>query len=353
MIKRGLLIAARNLGDAVITSGFVSRLASVPNVAWTVWCRPDVAFLFEGQPGVEAVQCNRFPMGTNKNFTVRESARLLKTLARFRAKKFDVSLDLVGDFREVGLARLVGSRRHYSPIWPDDHSFRQLIRPSPSSWIPVPYRISPSTKSIYEVCDLIVSKVVRDFGIEPISKAAIAAKSSMAGRRLRVGLHPFASQEWRLWQPDDWRALASSLMRLNYEVIALGAPHERERLREIFREVLPERALSSAPLREFFDQVLDLDVLVGLDSLSVHVAHRVGRPSVMLIGTNDPAVWVPPSCTPVTSVARCGNQPCFNRPSCLKTEFEFDCMKQILVGPVLDAIHKCLSATDASRNEAC
>jgi heptosyltransferase-3 len=105
-------------------------------------------------------------------------------------------------------------------------------------------------------------------------------------------------------------------------------------------------------LQEFFCQVADLDVLIGLDSLSVHVAHRLGRPSVMLIGTNDPAVWVPPSCIPVTSIARCGNQPCFNRPICQGTQFEFDCMKRISSNSVLDAILRCVASRRAYRNEA-
>lgn len=339
-MRRGLLIVAHNLGDAVITSGYLSKLTEIPNLRWTVWCRHEVSFLFQDVPGIDEVLTNRFPVGTNKKLTWRESLRLMAAIGPLRRRNFDVSLDFIGDFRDVILGRLVNAKRHYSPVWPDGHPFRKIIRAAPTSWIPNPCAI-PDATTIYEAYREIAAKVAGDlFGDSVQRPDATAAAIGVPRRKLeRVGLHPFASQECKLWPASNWRSLAASLTAEGVDVIAFGAPEERDSLRKIFAGVLAEDALVCVPLREFFNRVEKLDALIGLDSFSIHVAKKFDRHSVMLNGANDPALWAPSLCTVVTSNARCGSQPCFNRPSCQNTEFEYDCMRKITADAVLKAVY--------------
>lgn len=334
-IRRALLLVAHNLGDAVITAGFLEHLHSAtPHLDWTVLCRPEAAFLFEGAPGIERVLPNRFPVGTNKQFNITAALKLLRTLGGLRKEGLVCSLDFIGDFRDVGIARLAGSRKHYSPVWPDGHPFRRIIRPAPRRWIHTPLPISSECKNLYKAMEGMIEQIAADIGVHALPPATPRFNHAAKISHCRIGLHPFATQACKLWPAAHWQSLAKGLLRDGYELQAFAAPSERAELVELFGELIADSQLLTQPLPDFFSAVRDLDLLIGLDSFSVHVAHSAGIRSIMLNGANDPGMWVPPSCTSLQEPAQCGNQPCLNRPSCSGTN-EFDCMKRIQPGNVL------------------
>ena len=347
---RVLAVVAHNLGDAVITSSFLKRMIeAVPHAKWDVWCRPDVAFLFQRLSDRVEVTVNRFPVGTNKQLTVRAFLALIASIFRFRRRSFSLSFDLLGDFRDVALGRLAGGQVHISPVWETDHPLAQITRPSPSRWIHHPVAISSTTPSIYAAYETICAEITGKLGGR--LRSLEVAATSQRGTKPCVGFHPFASQECKLWPSEYWRALAGGLQERGWEVQAFSAPSERGRLAEVFGGSLPDGALISESLPRFVERVAELNLLIGLDSFSVHVAHMVGVRSIMLNGANDPRVWAPASCEVITEPVGCGNQPCLNKPSCVGTAYQYSCMVAISPARVISTVEatmRVLRASEAS-----
>src|SRR3982074_3030463 len=122
------LIAGRNLGDIVISSGILKDLAAERYAErYIVWTRPQAAWMFE-EIGNCKVISSPFPVGTMQRFRGREMMSLLRAAARIRALRPSVSIDLVGDVRERMLARLIGSTRHLHIGWERSHPYGRLIR---------------------------------------------------------------------------------------------------------------------------------------------------------------------------------------------------------------------------------
>jgi heptosyltransferase-3 len=80
--------------------------------------------------------------------------------------------------------------------------------------------------------------------------------------------------------------------------------------------------------------------MIGLDSFSVHMAHRQGIRSVMLNAGNPPALWAIPAAggTTLASSGGCPHYPCFNVPKCVGTSYQYACVRSLSVDQVLDSI---------------
>jgi heptosyltransferase-3 len=148
---------------------------------------------------------------------------------------------------------------------------------------------------------------------------------------LRIGIHPFASLRCKLWPQQHWLMLLKSLRQRHpdSELVLFGAPSDRAALLELRAraDVPAELFTSSLPLLK--ERLRDLDLLVGLDSFSVHLAHSLGVPSIALIGPNDPMLFTPPTTTAVTQPGNCPHQPCNGKPRCIGSTFEYVCMSAI------------------------
>ena len=82
------------------------------------------------------------------------------------------------------------------------------------------------------------------------------------------------------------------------------------------------------------------DILVGMDSFSAHAAQAVGLPVVVLRRPYNPTVMTPPCGASLSSGHLCAAFPCFNKPSCLGTEFEYICVRGIDAGDVMNAVNR-------------
>ena len=329
------LICARNLGDAAIQSGFLRRLADRGYARqYLVWTRPQVAFLFEQIPGCEVIG-SQFPVGTNKQFGVSAAMQLLAAAAAIRRRSPSVTLDLLGDFRERLLARLIGAPRHLHIGWAPGHLFNNLIRNPFGPGQPV-VTVPAGQPNIYAAYGLLLDTLAPPVGETAGQVPASAAKDQSIRH---VGLHPFASQECKLWPQEKWRELTAGLLAGGLEVSMFGAPAERARVLEILGDLAPRVHVVCEPLQNFVRYIAGLDVLVGLDSFSVHVAGSQGVRTVMINAGNDPRLWSPPP--PAVTLADSGgclHYPCFNVPRCEGTAAEYVCVRSITVSQVTKAI---------------
>lgn len=319
------LIASRNLGDIVMWSGLMRQLTAASYAErYIIWTRPMMACMFEDLPRCEVI-CSSFPVGTGMRFGLPELMGLLEAARQIRARGPQVVLDFVGDFRERFLARLVGGR-HLQIGWGPRHGHRRLIR-NPLGYGRPLVTVPASVPNVYAGYQLM---------LEALGAAQPVAAPAQRPVQ-RIGLHPFASLPSKMWPAQRWRELARALLRRNFELCAFGAAQEAEELAVIFRG-LPVALLASADIRQYRREIQQLDLLIGLDSQSVHMAHLHGVPSITINAGNPPELFAVPSGQMLADSGGCPHYPCFNLAPCRAPRGEHACMKAIAPQRVLAAV---------------
>jgi heptosyltransferase-3 len=350
------LIVARNLGDAVIQSGFLLALASRGYAKrYIAWVRPQVAFLFRDIPDCEVV-CSQFPVGTAKRFAGTEIIRFVRAAWRIHRLHPDVSIDLIGDMRERMFARLIGAARHLHLGWADGHPFNRLIRNHLGRGRPL-LTVPVETSNVYAAHRLMLDALAP---ARCASVGPVASPGPECGRtHLRVGVHPLASQACKLWPVENWRTLIGALLSSGAAVCVFGAPSERAVLLDIMSGLADRVTMITEDIELFAQHLAQIDVLVGLDSFSVHLGWRLGVRSVMINAGNPPDLWNAPSLSRVLGGAGgCPHYPCYNVPRCVGSSREYACVKSTTPEAVLDAIRSLAgevfkTTEETSRSVAC
>lgn len=336
--KIACLIVGRNLGDAVIQSKYLGQLIERGYAErYVVWTRHQVGFLFSHLNNCEVIT-SPFPVGTNKQFDLKGLGQFLKAVYCLRKIKPTVSLDMIGDFRERFFAKLIGFQPHHYIGWEKGHPFARIIRnpfgaSKPICIVPI------SVSNIYAAYQLFidsVNPVIRfDSNILPSLKRGASSVK-------RIGLHPFASQECKLWPESNWRELAHWLLDKGIAVTVYGAPSERDALLRIFSELKKQPEYFTKSIPELDLDIKRLDLMIGLDSFSVHMAERNGVRSIMLNACNHPTLWVPPLCQSISKSGGCLMHPCMNIPRCISEERKYVCIRSLDPKVVADETEKVL-----------
>ncbi|WP_082491724.1 glycosyltransferase family 9 protein [Duganella sp. Leaf126] len=332
------LIVSRNLGDAVIQSAFLEKLAlSGYAEHYVAWVRPQVAFLFENIENCRVV-CSQFPVGTTKNFGWKNAYQFMKAVRKLRRLGLTTSMDLIGDFRERFFARLIGAQKHEYIGWQDGHPFKQIIRNPFGSGVPSVV-IPSSCPGVYESYGMFLAALTKGN-----QTSILSSVRGISGEKLKIGLHPFASKRCRMWPEENWRDLALQLVDNGHDVTLFGAGSERPTLERIFSPILPRVRIYTKSLSDFTNEVANLDIFVGLDSFGVHMAQRQGVKNVLINAGSDPTMWPPPNSILLAKSGGCEYYPCNNMTKCDGTDSEFICIRSIEPQRVLCALSKNVSS---------
>lgn len=322
------LISCRNLGDALIQSSVIKKLID-ENLFdhLIVWTRPELSFLFEDINKC-TIYCSDFPVNIRWFFKIKKIVQFFITLKRIREWKISFTIDLIGDFRERFIVSLLSPPKKIYIGWDSNSIFFKTIKNPFGTGNPffvVPYNI----KNIYLSYNIFVNKLLgKEINLFPVFKQ----KRNI----INVGLHPFASEECRIWPFDNWRMLASELNKRNCKLIIYGSPDDRKKIELNFSNFNFPISYFTANLEDFRRSVSNLDLLIGLDSFSVHLAESVQVPTIMISGANHPDLWAPPSSKVISSSGGCKQYPCMNRPSCQYSSKKYICIKSISVNSVLE-----------------
>ncbi len=303
---------------------------------YIVWTRPQVAFLFEQIPDCEVI-CSQFPVGTNKQFGSLAIVRFLRSAWQIRRRRPSVTIDLIGDVRDRFFGRLAGGARHLHIGWTKAHPFSRLIRNPLGTGKPI-VTIPASIPNVYDAHRAMLGALMPESKCINVHSAKRRPDASPR-RSFRVGMHPFASQMCKRWPQENWRNLVSELLRdMNVEIVGFGAPSERGELEALFSGFGPRVTLATDSISNFAHRTAQLDVMIGLDSFSVHMAASCGVRSITINAGNPPDLWAPPGGVTLASSGGCAVYPCFNVPRCEGTERQYRCVKSITVRQVLDAV---------------
>lgn len=319
--KKILVVSQPAYGDSVILRSILNKISAD---YWEIDVLTKETFrdIFLNVKSVSHVLCCDFPIWYNKNFCVVKAIHSWRKLCQ---TNYDVVLDYIGDFRHRYIGFFCGGKKFVTVERENGHPFNNLIRQGLGFLSGERIIIPNSLVNIYDQIKFVLEQVGLTFTSENKRKCR---KYTM------IGIHPSASQKCKIWEYDKWKTLIRELLNCGTKICIFGAPQEREILEKHFGDLFSENVeIFTGTLMQFMGKLRIVDVLIGLDSFSVHAAYAVGVPNIMICGANDYRMWQ----TPLTKVVVpkkdcCQYWPCYNKPNC---GGRYDCIKDISVEDVL------------------
>ena len=345
--RKVLLIQARNLGDAVISTGLVETVArNLPGSRIDVVTRPEIAQIFTANPLVQQVFTGRFPMGSLHDFGLKEAMRLSGMAWRLRREKYTDVVNIEGDFREEAFGALVTRGRNWTPAWSPGHPCSKVIRQSVIPLANAPVPIPLTSPNVHDATAILGEAVTGAEGRKPALYTRSKTRVTWAAESRAIGIHPMASQPWRRWEFEKWTAVAGLLIERGFDVSIFGSPAEAEELKKHFGHLdAAKLSIVTGSLPDYFAAVAKMRVLLCPDSFASHVAYALGVPTILLNGANDAEAWAPPGTTVLAKGPELTCYPCYNRPTCTGGADEYACVRRITEDEVLASIREVLRSS--------
>lgn len=348
--RRVLIVQARNLGDAVISTALVETIAlGLPTSRIDVLTRPEITQIFANNPHVDNVFTGRFPMGSLHDFGWKEALVLPGLVHRLRRRGYTDVVNLEGDFREDFLGSLITRKNNWSPAWSAGHPCSKVIR---QSVIPIanrPIAIPRNIPNVHDAAAIVATSMAGTTAQKPALYTPSKEKIAWNPLGRNVGIHPMASQPWRRWELEKWNVVARALIERQINVHVFGSPSEADELHKHFGHLDPSRiSVVTGSLPAYFAAVSRMCVLLCPDSFASHVAYALGVPIILLNGANDAAAWSPPGTTVLAAGPELKCYPCYNRPTCFGGPDEFACVRRIETQLVLETVWNLLKDTSGN-----
>ncbi len=296
-MKKILIISARSYGDAVIISYFVKLLSKEYDI--TVFTKAEFKDIYADVK--TDIVYSKFPMGTNSTINI---IHLLLQIFKLRKNDYDYAIDLIGDFRERLILSVIRPRHLLSIERESGHPFNCLIRKG-LNFLVEPIFISKNMLNIYDQFNYVIKRFVNGKKCEN----KIISKSKI------IGIHPFASQECRMWTWEKWNSLVEELIKSDYEVVVFGSPNQKSIIEKNIKMRDGLQVFCSS-LKDFFYMLKKCKFIICLDSFAYHAAYCESIPSVMLNGGNQYKIWENPLSIVVHQEKECAYWPCYNNPKC-------------------------------------
>jgi len=346
-----LVLSMRHMGDAVILSGLVNALGT---------CHPEMSVDVLGRPELAEVSRSfsvfRDYIGINLPFFRhhrRDGAALksaVRTMQQVRRRKYDYCVNTIGDVRENLISRLTGAKISIAPVWEPGHLFKRKMTDKGAALLAgYGVRIPSSLTSYYDSLEYFSQQL-------GIPRLLWKRKRSTGWNpaRLKVALHPGASHPSRYWPYGKWRELMRDLWKRGCDLTLLGSVAERERLLDAFGEEVSSGNLRliTDEIPQFMASLTSSDVLIGMDSFSVHAAYALGIPAIVLNGSADMRILTPPGDPAVSAGHLCPHYPCYYAYSCRGGTAEYVCVRGIEATTIMEALDEVIKRMNAPKKEA-
>jgi ADP-heptose:LPS heptosyltransferase len=328
----------RHLGDVVIASGLINSLhRHNPDMKIDILGRAQLREVAEEFGYFHEYIEIDIPLFAHHR---KDSAALrsaLETALRLRRRRYDYCINTIGDIRENLIGRVTGAKCNIAPVWERGHLFKRKMTDMGASWMTNrPIIIPARYASYYDSMEYFA----RQLGLTGLVWKAAPDRRRLPGSKVTVALHPGASHPSRRWPDERWRRLIGELHARGCRIILLGAPNEANLLLSAFGREASDQKLEivTGDISRFVSSLAAAEVLIGMDSLSVHAAYALGVPAVVLNGSADPTILTPPGDPAVSAGHLCKHYPCFYAYPCQRTENEYVCVRGIEVAVVMNAV---------------
>ena len=266
-----LFVTASRVGDAVLSSGLIRRLADeMPHARFTIVASPLTAPLFRDVPGLDRV------IALDK---ARLAGHWIKLWRQVRGRRWG----LVVDMRGSALARFLNARR------------RATHRP-----------LSPAVAPIHKVMEAARVLKLEDEPPAPYlftsPETEAAAEALLArGSGPILAIAPAANWVGKTWPAERFAMVAAELLANNGplaegRLLLLGGPSDRFAA-EAVRRVIPRARLvdtvGRVDLLTAYALLKRARLFIGNDSGLMHLSAAAGAPTLGLFGPSDERLYAP------------------------------------------------------------
>jgi len=282
-----LIIRTDGLGDVTMSTPAFKALRDIFSNAHIVllagrWSRE----LVEVMPSFNEVIYFDAPWVAKENKDFKEFIRTVKYL---RSEKFDLVIDLRGDFRNIVLMYLLNIKHRLGfNITGCDFLLTQVI-PCSNNHHPVNLCLSliehfiPEDKQKYDL-SLEVTEADQKFVEVFLNQNNIAYGKN---EDLIVVIHPGAKWYGRRWKAKCYAQIADSLIeKYNAKVIITGGPKDFESIQNIknIMKYVPLITPQNSSLRHFLALLGKSSLFIGVDSGPMHMAAAMKVKVVAILG---------------------------------------------------------------------
>jgi heptosyltransferase-3 len=325
-----LLLVYGGLGDAVIMLHLIKYLSLKKDMRIDVFTDPRFADLFKNNTHVTNVLL-QYDLDMMSKYKIMRYVRTFVKAIFYRKNRYDIVLNIAGDFKHNTLGWLFGGKQNISIRTGKNHPYINLITPGCDCLVDKYIDIPDSMISAYDMHKYAAEVILG----RSLSWRAKQNKPTAA----TIAIHPKTSAKNKTWEYGNWVELIKKIYK-NDKIIVFCAPHEKEAIKNAFLEVHDKIKIAAEKIEIFLKELKDVKIFIGLDSFSVHAAYYVGVANIiMLNGVNDARLYAPPGAN-VVQGGECDFCPCYNHVKCTGKPFEYACMKSIRVENVLDVFSK-------------
>lgn len=263
-----LFITATRIGDAVLASGLIRRLADeIPHASFTIAAGPLAAPLFAETPGLERL----IVVEKQKN-----GGHWLKLWRQVRGRQWGLIVDLRGS----ATARFLSSQR------------RAIKRKSPA-------------EPVHKVIEAAQVLRVEDEPPAPFlftsDETEARAKALMKGKGPILAMGPAANWVGKAWPIERFARTAMEMLGpqgplKGGRLAIFGGPDDRRYVEELRKAVSTDRCVDltgKIDLLTAYACLKHARLFIGNDSGLMHLAAAAGAPTIGLFGPSDDRLYAP------------------------------------------------------------
>jgi lipopolysaccharide heptosyltransferase I len=367
---RILLIKLSAVGDVVHTVPVLNKLRRRYPRAIIDWVMtPAIAELFRHHPAITEV----IPFTRDQWLAPGQALRLA---GRLRAHRYDLVVDMHGQFRTAlltlaaGAPVRIGFDRPRAAVWaasgralPPEarkHAWRGARE---GAWIAYTHHIQIPTLDVHAVDRYLgiapmlgLDQEPADFWF-PIPSAAHERVETLldkciAGSDALLTIAPGTVWETKHWRPEGFAELARHFMSSGYAVALAGSQRERAVCAQIAGAAPGALNLAGeTTLSELAALISRSTLCVTNDSGPMHLAVALGRPVASVFGPTD-ELWIGPYRRPEAVVrAKLDCAPCYLR-VLRRCPHGHACMQQVSVQAVIERAKLVLGQAEAQRGSS-
>ncbi len=283
------------------------------------------------------------------DYGIRSLSRCLKLIKQLRETKWNIGIDVRGDFRQILMLYFTKAKRRISYDFTGGEFLLTDIVPYD------PEKIKHLVERDYTIVEYLTNSEIEDKSVELwLSDEEIKWRDDyfrlhgIKDNELTIGIHPGANSPLRKWNQEKIVKLIHRILgkylEFNVKILLFFGTNETSE-RELFEKEF-NQSLSVIPisesLREYIVLISGLDLFIGMDSSGGHIASAFNVPSLVLFGPQIAELGKPytENCEVIIKDGfDC--RPC-NQKNCNKP-IGSRCMDAIEVEEVLEAVDRVLT----------
>lgn len=271
-----LFITSSRIGDAVLSSGLLARLAEeAPHARFTVAAGPLAAPLFRDLPGLD-----RLIVFDKRRYGL----HWVDLWRQVRGRRWGLVLDMRGS----GLARTLDARR-------------RAVRRPPHPGVEPVHKVLEAAHVLRLDDDPPAPHLFTSPETAAAAEAFLAAGSADGGNGPILAVAPAANWMGKTWPAERFAIMTAELLGeggplAGGRLLLLGGPHDRHACEEVRRAIPRARLIDAAgklDLLTAFAALKRARLFVGNDSGLMHLAAAAGTPTLGLFGPSDDRLYAP------------------------------------------------------------